>query len=277
MILAHQKIDFGQIPLIEKVKARAPFRFQFDFPDEACLIYVLSGHTTIHSPTESAAVKQQDSVLLKCGTYFSALPDTKEDFEVVVFHLPKEVLKNIYTYGFQEHQRVKQNRFISSFKAHEGISAYIRGLDFYFKHPDVANETLLSAKIKELISLLLQTANAEDVEELLLRLFSPVEVNFREVVEQHIFSEVAVEDLAFLCHMSVSTFKRKFKEIFEDSPANYLRRKRLERAAELLKVSEATVSDIAWQTGFNDVAHFSRSFKSVYQLSPKAYRAQFAK
>ena len=47
--------------------------------------------------------------------------------------------------------------------------------------------------------------------------------------------------------------------------------------AELLKVSEASVSDIAWQTGFNDVAHFSRSFKSVHQLSPKAYRAQFAK
>ena len=277
MILAHQKIDFGTIPLIEKVKVKAPFRFQFDFPDEACLIYVKNGQTTIHSPIESTPVERQEAVLLKCGTYFSHLPTGTEDFEVVVFHLPKEVLKQIYEYGFQELDGLKNQSFINAFAAHEGISAYIQGLDFYFKNPAVANETLLSAKIRELISLLLQTANAADVEVLLQRLFTPTEVSVREVVEEHIFSDVTVEDMAFLCHMSVSTFKRKFRDIFKDSPANYLRIKRLERAAELLKVSDASVSDIAWQTGFTDVAHFSRSFKLQYQSSPKTYREQFSK
>jgi AraC family transcriptional regulator, exoenzyme S synthesis regulatory protein ExsA len=72
--------------------------------------------------------------------------------------------------------------------------------------------------------------------------------------------------------MSVSTFKRTFQSLFQDTPANYIKMKRLERAKELLGMSTLTVSEIAFQTCFHDVAHFSRSFKATYHCSPSAYR-----
>jgi AraC-like DNA-binding protein len=72
--------------------------------------------------------------------------------------------------------------------------------------------------------------------------------------------------------MSISSFKRKFKEVYGESPKKYISRKKIEKAALLLKSGDLRVSDIAWDVGFESVATFNRNFTSVYGKSPSAYR-----
>ena len=56
------------------------------------------------------------------------------------------------------------------------------------------------------------------------------------------------------------------------SPAKYIRQKRLEKAATLLKSTSLRIADIAYDCGFVDQAHFSKLFQRAYSLSPSSYR-----
>ena len=152
------------------------------------------------------------------------------------------------------------------------IKKFIESLYFYFDNPQVVSDELLELKVKELMLLLVQTKNAESVVSLFSELFTPRKLSVKEVVNNHLFSHLSINNLADLSNMSVSTFNRTFQTMFNDTPANYIKTKRLERAKELLSVSSLSVSEIAFQTCFNDVAHFSRSFKTAYKSSPTEFR-----
>ena len=64
---------------------------------------------------------------------------------------------------------------------------------------------------------------------------------------------------------------RKIHSITGFSPSELIREMRLLRAAELLKNNTATVSEIAYQTGFNNLSHFSKSFNERFGVTPSNY------
>ncbi|WP_240613043.1 helix-turn-helix domain-containing protein [Chitinophaga parva] len=70
----------------------------------------------------------------------------------------------------------------------------------------------------------------------------------------------------------MSSFKREFTKLYNDSPANYIKAKRLEKAAELLQASDNRITDIALDCGFNDLANFTKSFRDKYNVTPSNYR-----
>jgi AraC-like DNA-binding protein len=75
-----------------------------------------------------------------------------------------------------------------------------------------------------------------------------------------------------MTNLSLSSFKREFKKNYNDSPANYIRNKKLEKAADLLLISEERITDIAFDCGFNDLANFSTLFHDKFNCTPSAYR-----
>jgi len=275
MILSHQKFDFGDKSLIEKINIQAPFRFSTNFQDEACFIYFSEGSTKINSTFEQIAINSQDSVLLKCGTYFSDLLkySQADKYEIVVFHLYPDLLRKIYTNEIPAFIKpFDKKSLIQKITTTEVISKFIESLYFYFDNPQLVNDDLLQLKIKELILLLLQTKNADSIVDLFSDLFTPRNLNLKEVVNSHLFSNLSITDLASLCNLSLSTFNRTFQGIFNTTPANYIKLKRLEKAKELLSKSSLTISEIAYNTCFVDVAHLSKSFKSAYNASPTEFR-----
>lgn len=93
----------------------------------------------------------------------------------------------------------------------------------------------------------------------------------RSVMENHQDS-VTVDELAFLCNMSVSTFKRKFTKIFDDSPKQWLLKKRMCRAEYLLREKGLTASDIYVMMGYENLSSFIQAFKKFYGVTPKQYQ-----
>jgi len=275
MVLSHQKFDFGNKCLIEKIYIKAPFRFSTRFQDEACFIYFSEGNTKINSPIDQIKVSAHDSVLLKCGTYFADLLkySEAEKYEIVVFHLYPDVLRKIYDNETPVFLKPTDKKpLIQKIVTNEIITKFIESLYFYFDNPQLVNEDLLQLKIKELILLLVQTKNANSVLDLFSDLFTPRNISLKEVVNNHLFSNLSINDLAGLCDLSLSTFNRNFQELFKTSPASYIKTKRLEKAKALLTNSALTISEIAYNTCFVDVAHLSKSFKAIYGISPTEYR-----
>lgn len=93
-------------------------------------------------------------------------------------------------------------------------------------------------------------------------------------IHSNIHLPLNVDELATVANLSPSRFHVLFNHDFGCSPMRYVKRQRLEAAAQLLAGSTAKLSDIAEQTGFADAFHLSHAFKTHYGISPKNYRQQ---
>lgn len=94
----------------------------------------------------------------------------------------------------------------------------------------------------------------------------------RNVVERNVFNKLTIEELAFLCNMSASTFKRKFLKLYNTSPNVWFVQQRLAKAAYLLKSGQNRPSDIYLEVGFDTLSGFIQSFKQHYGHTPKRFQ-----
>ena len=78
--------------------------------------------------------------------------------------------------------------------------------------------------------------------------------------------------VAALCGLSERGLYRTFREQFGVSPKGFYLSLRLERARDLLRQSEMSVSEIAAATGFNSLSRFSQAFRKVYGEPPTSAR-----
>ncbi len=83
-------------------------------------------------------------------------------------------------------------------------------------------------------------------------------------------------DLAAAAHMSESSLSATFKQATGQTPIDYLIRLRIQRAAERLRQSDDSISEIAFSVGFEDSNYFSRQFRKTMRASPRAYRRGFS-
>lgn len=84
--------------------------------------------------------------------------------------------------------------------------------------------------------------------------------------------EFNAETFAEEMHMSRMQLHRKLKSLFGVSATEFIRNERLKTAADLLKNNKFSISEIAYNVGFNDVGYFSKCFKEIYHLSPSDYQ-----
>nr|WP_246164386.1 AraC family transcriptional regulator [Xanthovirga aplysinae] len=103
-------------------------------------------------------------------------------------------------------------------------------------------------------------------------LFSERTFSFKEVIDANICHPRSIEELAQLTNHSLSSFKREFKKIYNATPAVYILDKRAEKVAELLKLSDESISSIGYHCGFTSPSHLSRVFKNKYGVTPKEFR-----
>lgn len=85
-------------------------------------------------------------------------------------------------------------------------------------------------------------------------------------------SEVHLSEVAALCGMSVRSFNRRFKSATGETPLQYLHQLRIQGAKELLQNTNLSVGDVAYRTGYQDLAHFTRLFKRILGVTPSQYR-----
>lgn len=278
MVTDYKKIDLFGETLIQKVILKPPFEFPFPVSDNACFLFPLEGEIQFHAQEEQFVVPSNYSLLLNCvnnGKKISnSTSSTHNELVVISFH--PDTLKKIYHRELplllQKPKNNISNQSTEKINNDFLIKKYIEGLLFYFENPSLVNEEILILKLKEIILLLSQTQNAETIQVILSQLFSPAAYSFRQIIEANIFLQVGVEDLAQKTNLSVSSFKREFTKLYNDSPANYIKTQRLEKAAELLMVSNERITDIAFDCGFNDLANFTKSFHDKYSLTPTNYR-----
>jgi AraC family transcriptional regulator len=98
-----------------------------------------------------------------------------------------------------------------------------------------------------------------------------------EYINRNLCNEIKLKDIAEKSFFSEFHFHRIFKKNMGMSVMNYVKEKRLEKAAYDLKFSNEKITDIAFKYQYNSEEGFSRAFKRIYQLNPSAYRKDYSK
>lgn len=100
------------------------------------------------------------------------------------------------------------------------------------------------------------------------------ENSFRYFVQQNYLKVKNVEELAQLGNYSVATFRRLFKNIFNESAYQWILRQKSNNILYELRNNKITISEIAYKYGFDDLSHFSHFCKSSFGKSPRALRKE---
>ncbi len=137
---------------------------------------------------------------------------------------------------------------------------------------DLAKDALADLTLKSLLIRVIQTQNMALAEDGL-----PMNNRFATVVDyirEHLTEKIGIDTLCRKACMSKSGFFRSFKATFGLSPMEFVIRERINLAKRLLVNPAATVSDVCYQAGFNNLYYFSRLFKMLEGVTPTTYRQQ---
>jgi AraC-like DNA-binding protein len=97
--------------------------------------------------------------------------------------------------------------------------------------------------------------------------------NFEQIVYNHMFKDVSIEQLSEICNRSLTSFKKEFRRHFEMPPHKWYIRQRLMHSRLLLISTTKSVSEIGHECAFPNTSHFIKLFKKEYSITPSAYRS----
>jgi len=243
--------------------------------DEACFMFVNKGEVGVRSQEDYFKLNRNKAMLAKCLNYFFEPSDEpskcNEGIESVGVFLYPSLVKDLFEFDLStSNYTVDYN--LKQIEVDKLLDHYRESIGILLDNPELADESMIKTKLKEFVLLMSKSQQAPSELDFLAALFKPNEVAFKTTIQHNLYANLSLEELAQLCHLSLSSFKRKFKEVFDESPKKYIARKKVERAAELLKSKELRVSDVAYDVGFDSLSTFNRNFNSIYGKSPSEYR-----
>ncbi len=162
------------------------------------------------------------------------------------------------------------------------VEAYKLGVDAYLFKPFNKEELLLIIKnllnkkqeqlayFSKLLHLKQEHTEEPDISELDINLIK----NIQEFALDN-GKKMSIDELAHSLYTSRTQLHRKIKSLTGMSITSYLNHIKVEKAKKLLTTTQLTISEIAYDVGFEDAAYFSRIFKKIAKISPVDYRQKY--
>jgi AraC-like DNA-binding protein len=98
----------------------------------------------------------------------------------------------------------------------------------------------------------------------------------RDLADRSYAEPLDLDELASAAHISKFHFVRCFSETYGLTPAAYLAERRIERAQDLLRATNLTVTEVCILVGYSSLGSFSSKFRQLVGVAPSAYQASFA-
>lgn len=277
MILEHKTLQIDNKVVFDKLALEANFKRmpKYFVENEACFLFLSKGAFHLRTPTNVLTFSKGEAMVAKCGNYFfeEAVKSNETDniIEVISSYFHPDIIKKIFSIDIN-FQLIDNNFDANAVSVEPLLKTFIESIEFLLDNPKVVDENLLMLKLKELIILISKTNQANKLNVFIQSLFTKSEYDFRAVIEANLFTNMKLEELAFLNNMSLATFKRKFKAIYNQSTSNYFQEQKVIKAKQFLKTSSMSVTDICYELGFDNLTTFNRIFKKITSQNPSQYK-----
>ncbi|HVW95516.1 MAG TPA: AraC family transcriptional regulator [Mucilaginibacter sp.] len=197
------------------------------------------------------------------------------EFAKVVVILDEPFLKSYrYKYDIKQIRSSSADAFVP-LEQSDLIPDFVKSLKPYYHPSGKITPAFADVKREELLLILLQTNPG--LAEILFDFGVPQKIDLEAFMQRNYKFNVSIRRFAYLTGRSLSAFKRDFAAIFGQTPGRWLLQRRLQEARFLLEKKQTKPSDIYLDLGFEDLSHFSFSFKKKYGFSPGNLRAKAIK
>ena len=271
---SNNKLEIGDFLFAELTCGIGAEKLGFWGPTDY-LVHVITGKKTWHMPDGVCVAGPGETLFFKKG---AAVVEQhfEVDFCLLMFFIPDGLVRSTVremagrlSINASETAPIKSSLRVEN---DTGLSAFFQSMRTYFSGQEKPSEPLIQLKLKELIVSILTSGKNPALAAYFRTMGECDALPVAEIMELNFRYNLSLEEYAKLCHRSLSSFKREFQAHFQESPGKWLLQKRLDHSAALLRNSKMNVTEIAFESGFEDVSHFSRVFKERFHVSPMAYR-----
>lgn len=232
---------------------------------------------TIINGAKEISVNQSEHFVYKKDKFVLLPPNS-----TVHMYLPEHTKALVYEFGDQLIDNVRQrvsdklNIDISKNDSHETfmqdtltqrIDALNRRIQEIVLENDVNMSFLIDLTCQEMVYELLKIKGSYDI--IYHQQQHPISKAIHIMNSTNIES-ITISDIAEEVNMSPSNFSQQFKLITDQTPKEYMTRLRLMKAKQFLK--NLSVTDTAYELGYDNISHFIRLFKQEYGMTPKQYQ-----
>ena len=237
--------------------------------------FSLKGERILHQGEKSWKVTNQTSYFQRRTAYVQELSD-EEDWEVLVFNIPDEFLIQ-FVNEFMDNLSVEKlpeltNEMFIKIDLNEATRTSFYSMVPYFTQKIPPSEKLLELKFKELLLNILSNPSNKQLLAYILHLNDDIKTPIWQIMEKNYTYNLALKEYARISSRSLAAFKRDFLEYYRTTPGKWLTGKRLTHARMLLNTTKQSITEIAFNSGFGNMSHFSRIFKEKFGLSPLQFR-----
>jgi AraC-like DNA-binding protein len=245
--------------------------------DQNLFSFLLEGSKSVQYAGKKVTINSGQFFLLSAGNCLMSEKTSAPNgqYKSILFFFDSELLTDFFTRHAMPMRHSKNESNQEPFLVFEKdafLSNFVNSLELILSSTQSLSWELQSVKLEELLLYL-----SGRYPEVLTKLhdhscLSERDHLIRQVVTANMYNMVTVEELAFLCYMTLSTFKRHFANLYGTSPRKWFQEKRMQKAAEMLKNSKLDLSEIHLELGYENLSGFIQSFKQIYGTTPKQYR-----
>ncbi len=244
------------------------------FPDHALGI-MLSGESHYFSNQGTFIMKEGTICLMRRNQLFKKLKKTGPNGEppsLISIFLDQDALTRYATENNIRKQIVYKGEAMIDLTGNRFLKAFFDSLLPYIDHPNRFSSKIAELKTYEAIELLLQADDA--FQNFLFDFHEPHKIDLETYMNHYYKYNIPLLSFAKLTGRSLSTFKRDFIKIFETTPEKWLQQKRLEQAHYLISKRKQRPSDVYLEVGFENLSHFSFTFKKFFGMTPSELQNQ---
>ena len=261
-----------QLYLYEKqeVKARSKISFSMHV-----FSLIVSGSKEIYNTDKPVMLSKNKFVLIRSANYLMteliAAPESNYK-SVLLFFSDKVLEQFIFKFKHLINKGTHQQDKVITFQ-HDSYSEGFRDSLINLSASQAGqSQEFLQLKFEELMYYLL-TQQPEQLSNWLYAGQSDQELKFRKTVESNVFADLSLEELAFLCNMSLSSFKRHFQKYYHTTPRQWMISERMRLAEILLRKGERP-TDIYPKAGYSTLSNFVKAYRLFHGETPKAAAAK---
>lgn len=231
--------------------------------------FLIEGTKEVVFNNTSLAIDNLEFLIMKSGNCLMTekLSEVNNYRSVLLFFSNEIVLKFIQKFNIQKNKPTK-NKSVYAFYYDDFIKRIVKSLLDISKFSKVTQQKLLEVKLEEILLYLIELHGTSILYSLTANIDN-ASLKFIKTIENNKLKKLTLKQLAFLCNMSVSSFKREFEKQYLESPIKWFQNKRLEHAHYLLNKEHKTSSEIYFEVGYESLSSFIQAYKSKYLITPK--------
>ena len=252
------------------------FQIPVHWHDELEIIYVKSGFLTVNISGENYIGKPGDAFVVSPGNlHFMGSQNGTVDYFTFLFPLKYIAFRSDDMLDDKLIEPLNSGHLMISPEIKDTVKEQCEQLAGVYAAEIDKSESKITSQIRKKIILL------QFIHELWKKGFivendttgrNTVEKEMVSYIQQNYMGKILLREFGEQFHLSEKYISRYFKEHFHITLSRYVTYLRLEHAKQMLQETDISVTEVAMQSGYQNISYFIRSFKKTYGVSPLKYR-----